>query len=287
MFLLTVACTSIACSCFRVVVALDSVAEFAIRIKYLGLSEYMDKLDAMGATTFGMFVFAANCSPNSADDSAFIKEIMSPTLDSDTHPKKMALRRLFIEACPMGTAEMQRTADPRSSEVPCQLPTLWRELRRTRLEERLVLTSQATTIFQIGWLISHTPRSSPRRCSICVGSVAPLGVWSWTRSRRTNHGPTLLGVSRDCLSQFWIICPALWCVGRSRLTWQVVTFATSDVWRKMLLTRMREAALPGYAKINVEQALRADEELWLYTANFCRRGVSLWQIQHSTNVSVL
>ena len=33
----------------------------------------------------------------------------------------------------------------------------------------------------------------------------------------------------------------------------------------MMLTRMREAALPGYAKINVEQALRADKELWFQT----------------------
>ena len=71
----------------------------------------------------GCLLFAANCSPNSADDSAFIKEIMGPILDSDTHPKKMALRRLFIEAYPIATAEMQRTADPRPSEVPRQLPT--------------------------------------------------------------------------------------------------------------------------------------------------------------------
>ena len=41
----------------------------------------------------------------------------------------------------------------------------------------------------------------------------------------------------------------------------------------MLLTRMRDAALPGYAKINVEQALRADVELWLRTANFRGHGV--------------
>ena len=79
-FLLTVACTSTVCSSFRGAMALDSVAEFAIRIKYFGLFEYMDKFDAMGATTSGMFAFAANQSPNSVDDSAFIKEIIVPLL---------------------------------------------------------------------------------------------------------------------------------------------------------------------------------------------------------------
>ena len=37
----------------------------------------------------------------------------------------------------------------------------------------------------------------------------------------------------------------------------VMTFATSDVWRKMLLTCMRDAPLPSYAKINVEQAKKS------------------------------
>ena len=136
-FLLTVAYTSTACSSFRGAMALDSVAEFAIRIKYLGLSEYMDEFHAMDATTLGMFAFAANYSPNSADDSAFIKEIMVPILGSGTHPKKLALRRLFIEAYSMATAEMQRTADPRPSEVPRQLPTSERDLHRTRLKEQM------------------------------------------------------------------------------------------------------------------------------------------------------
>ena len=136
-FLLIFACTSTACSSFRGAMALDSVAEFAIRIEYVGLSEYMDKFDAMGATTLGMFAFAANYSPNSADDSAFIKEILVPILGSDLHPKKLALRRLFIEAYPMATAEMQRKSGPRLSEVPRQLPTSELELRRTRLEEQM------------------------------------------------------------------------------------------------------------------------------------------------------
>ena len=50
----------------------------------------------------------------------------------------------------------------------------------------------------------------------------------------------------------------------------VMTFATSDVLREMLLTRMSAAALPGYAEIDVKKALRADIELRLRTANFCR-----------------
>ena len=83
-------CTSAACSSFRGAMALDTVPEFSIRSKHLGLSEYMDKFDATGATTFGMFPFAANYSPNWVDDPAF-----DPILGSDTHPKKVALRRLL------------------------------------------------------------------------------------------------------------------------------------------------------------------------------------------------
>ena len=61
------------------------------------------------------------CKP--ADDSAFIKEIMVQILDADTHHKKLALRRLLIEAYSMAAAEVRRTADPPPSEVPRQLPT--------------------------------------------------------------------------------------------------------------------------------------------------------------------
>ena len=80
---------------------LDSVAEFKIRIKHLGLSECMDIFDAVGATNFETFVIAATYSPNSADESAFIKEIMVPIGRAETHPEKLALRRLLVEPFPM------------------------------------------------------------------------------------------------------------------------------------------------------------------------------------------
>ena len=247
--------------------ALDSVAEFA-RIKYLGLSEYMDKFDATDATTIGMFAFAANYSPNSADDSVVIKEVMVAILGSYTGPNKLNLRRQFFEAYSKATAEMQREADSRPSEA--------REVRRSRLEEQMP-----------GFDFSDNPDPSNRSADLAYKGIESKTLqylrWEVCTPRRmeldkiTTDKAWTTGFS-GCFKSLpvEILDHLSSAVVRRAFAHDmagVMTFATSDVSRKMLLTRMRNAALPGYAKIHVEQALRADEKLWLRIAIFCRHGV--------------
>ena len=85
----------------------------------------------------GMFAFATTLNPAAPSDDAFNTDIVVPILGSSSRPKKLALRRPFIESYTMATAELQRRRDPRPTDTPRALPATDRELRRKRLVDRL------------------------------------------------------------------------------------------------------------------------------------------------------
>ena len=147
----------------------------------------------MGATTLWMFTFAANYSPNSADDWANIKEIMVPIWGSDTYPKKLALRHLFIEAYSRATAKRSRSTSFGSAAPTADFGTWAAPYSLGRADARFWLLRRPRSFKQVAWS-RVTLRSSQRRCSKCVGRIASLGVWSWISSRPTR----LLGVGRAC-----------------------------------------------------------------------------------------
>ena len=53
----------------------------------------------------------------------------------------------------------------------------------------------------------------------------------------------------------------------------VVSFEVHEEWAELLLDCVQSEQIPGYARVSIEQALRADKELWHKIAGSCRDGV--------------
>ena len=123
----------------------------------------------------------------------------------------------------------------------------------------LVLISQATTILQRGWLISHTPRSSPRRCSICVGMIA--------RHVELNKITTDKSSATDASGRF------------KRLPVSILDHLSNTLVRRAFALDMAGCDVCNVRRVEKDVAYShargCDKELWLHTENFCRHGVSL------------
>ena len=52
-----------------------------------------------------------------------------------------------------------------------------------------------------------------------------------------------------------------------------MSFEAHEEWADLLLECVQSEQVPGYARVSVEQALRADKELWLKITGSCRDGV--------------
>ena len=51
-------------------------------------------------------------------------------------------------------------------------------------------------------------------------------------------------------------------------------YEASDAWTKIIIRKLREPTLPGYARDSLEQCYRADQEFWLRVSDECRTGVA-------------
>ena len=109
---------------------LDSAAHFRERVVGVGLGDFLKKLDELQIHTMGDFCYSTNHVPGRPDDSALIADLVIPILESDTHAKKPAIRRLFVEAYGLSMEDAARRVKlPDGDEKPKKLPLAERSER--------------------------------------------------------------------------------------------------------------------------------------------------------------
>ena len=124
---------------------LDSVPVFKSRVIQFGLDGLWDAMGANGWQTWGNFAFATAWTPGAADDTEFQTAVvtallgfaptppMAATLFADFAAKKVKLKRLFVEAYTLYTADLQRKVSrPDDDDRPRKLA---KEERAERLDQ--------------------------------------------------------------------------------------------------------------------------------------------------------
>jgi hypothetical protein len=76
--------------------AFDSKAVFLERVTALGLAEHSGRFLDQGWASYGELAFATSYTPGQPEDERFSKEVIEAGLGRPDHPKKAALRRLFL-----------------------------------------------------------------------------------------------------------------------------------------------------------------------------------------------
>jgi hypothetical protein len=123
--------------------ALDSRAYFNERALCMGLAdaEVADVI-AAGWTTMGEFAFSS-AAPGSANDQAFVADVVRAIFPLATQALISKMRRLYFEAYTIMLADTRARVERRDDEPPRKMPRVERESRITAVKARLpgVLTS--------------------------------------------------------------------------------------------------------------------------------------------------
>ena len=114
----------------------DSIAGFAVRVVQLKLTEHQGRMTAAGVTTFAELAFFSGFLPGGTED-VFNTSLALPLLGAADHVQRPALRRLFIEAYTLSSADLQRRVEPRNELAAAPMPPAEREARLKNLLARL------------------------------------------------------------------------------------------------------------------------------------------------------
>lgn len=265
-------------------VFLDSAAEFKARLVTFKLDAFADRFREAGIETFGDMAFMSAYTPGTSDENMFCEDIVKPLLGDADHPMKGRLRRLFTEAYALAAADVQRRADSRPDDVPAKLPTAEREARRLRLVNRLPGLKldgetdpsfrlmdachdlfDANVVRYIDWADCTTRAQELEGTRIDKSFRADSGGFI-KLSREAMHGKAVV---QDLLAfrQAMVRRSAAFDISG------VCTFEVMELWADVLLSAMQSPQIPGFSKVTLEQAQRADKELFRRVAGLCRGGV--------------
>jgi hypothetical protein len=115
-----------------------SAAVFSARLVELGLGDKAAVFKDKGWTTFSSFAFAANFQPGGADDSNFIKDVITPLVGTADHPLRATIRFLFFESFTIAVEELKRKSRVDDEDKPKKLPALERVERLDKVKRALV-----------------------------------------------------------------------------------------------------------------------------------------------------
>ena len=114
----------------------DSTAVFRERVFAAGLGPHYEAFVAAGWSTLAELCFTTSAKPGQ-DEETFATDVLEKALGDRTHASQGKLRRLFYEAYLITSAGLKRSAEPSTSDVPRQVPTVERDDRRKALALRL------------------------------------------------------------------------------------------------------------------------------------------------------
>ena len=268
--------------------ALDSKAAFQGRLNEVGLTSVAARFAELGWSTHAGFAFATSYTPG-GDEATFVDEIFVRltvnVAPDDRDMLKPPIRRLFFESYTLAATDLKRRIESSNDDAPRKVPNLEREERREKLAARLIgvdmdseelncsnaLIDLAIAIYDADCLTYVGPEKCTKK------DLELRGV-----NRDPVFVPDAAGVMRmksvredPCApleSQFAL----QFAFRRRALAFEMgdlLKFELHELLIAKLVSSIMRDPLPGYARVSVEQALRADVVAFRVMARLTRRGV--------------
>jgi hypothetical protein len=264
--------------------SLDSQAVFEERVNALGLREHLEKFRELGWTTYGSLAFATSFVPGQAEDERFLVDIVEAGLGSRTHNHKGALRRLFFESYTLAAADLKRKVEVTTDDAPRKIPAAERQERRERVANRLVgvtlrgeldvsnrLLDLIVSIHEENTLRYIAWQDCTKREMELNGQKRDL-YWA-----ADSHGilkeKSLVKSDPADLSSDLRIAFALRRRGLAFEMADIMSYETHEKLTDQLLAAYMKDPLPGYARVSVNQLVRADQEVFRQLATRTAFGI--------------
>ena len=265
---------------------LDSTAVFRARLDALGFTDAEKAvLAANNWDTFGNFSFSCNYVPGAADEAPLVA-VGATVFTADPPPAgRMALlRRLFYESFTLMSADLRARAERDDDSAPKKLPVAEREARFTRLSTRLtglVLKDDLEPSHALIDFCSQMQEDNVLRyvawdtCTTRAQELAgvkkeavwkpdPQGVVRLVRTDRLAPADTGTDLK---------ISRALQRRGLAFDLAELLRYEDHQVWVELVLQHYGRAPPDGYAKLTVDQLVKADMTLFRKMADFTRTGI--------------
>ena len=268
-----------------IIMALDSSATFASRVRDLGLSSLLDRFLELGWTNLGALAFSAGTPGAPSSEAAFEERVILPLVGSSAGPQAALVRRLYFEATTLAASDMRRRVDRVDDETVPPLPTEEREARRARLQARLV------GVDIIGDL-DPSPSLVHAAHTMSVSGVVKYVPWETCTKfsqeaylhpkKRLGWAPDASGVVKEHASAELLVAnvntthllsQALIRRGLAFEIGMVMTFEVHESVRRSLLDALCEDPPPGYASASMAQLERADTCLFAKLGEYTRTGI--------------
>ena len=259
----------------------DSAAAFASHCDAIDASGALKKLCVdNGLLTFSQLAFGVGTPQQPCSDDEF--KAFGAALNGGVDLNVASLsrfRRLHFESQTLVVAHLksQITNDP-ASDTPKKLPQAEKVARLEDQQRRLsgleikgelqpsfALIDLVASIAESGAVVWIAPSKCSKRDSEVQGSLKEktqtLVIEQQTVKMATPEQKIRVDTTNELQLQ--------WALQRRGLAFdqcQLVNYATHDKWVQNLLTSMTREAPPGYAKVSMEQVLRADKQMFTLIA---------------------
>ena len=259
----------------------DSQVTFTDRCKRFGLAQdNVDDLIAKGVCTYGQLLFRVASGPNQVDEAKLV-DLISSCKPALSESGKSAIKRLVFEAGTFVVAELKDAISSPGVEGVKRLTPQERDSRFQAVQQKLgifALTGPYEPSHNLVDLCSGMASSQ------CITHVAlskcasrEMEVASGKRDeqllRLENSSLKLASkpqqVKVDVSSELRV-AQALTRRGVALEMCGVCSFSEHESYARALLAHVRRPAPPGYQPPTLDQALRADRELWIRVSETVR-----------------
>ena len=268
--------------------ALESTAHFDSVLRQRGLMEFKNEFTAIGATTLANLAFATSYQPGSADDDAFVRQLVIPVLGSEDHTLKPALKRIWFEAFHTVAVDAQRRASLNDDVAtrPRPLPAAERNARLLAfkaivepgirvenelepshgLQDKFVAMAESGLVRRVPWK-EYTTRESE------VDGVETLDYFKLDDNgfmrlfSRPNESPA--DISSEMLTKNALQRRGVALHMASLMSWAIHERLINTFFRAFY-----EKPLPGYARTTFEQINQADLHVFRRLADILREDLT-------------
>jgi len=254
----------------------DSEASFTSRcIEVCGDSDLRDKLASSDIKTYSSLAFSCGTprvQPSEAEFKAFADEICGGEASIGQVSK---LRRLHFEASTLVVAQLRTMVEGDSPEAPRKLPGAEKASRLQHVKSLLpgiIIEGELEPSHALIDHVAHMGESNsivwlpPSKCTK-RDSELRLGYRDKPRFLTVQEQGVALAPAPDKIeAAHSTALEVQWCLQRRGIAFVMCGFLkheTHEKWVSQLLRAVSAEVPPGYASVTLQQALRADSEMFL------------------------
>ena len=270
--------------------AVDSEAYFIGRVQQLGLEEHLAKFttDNRKWNTLGRFAFASWWQPNSPNPEIFIKEVIVPILGDENHTDRDQLRRLYFEAYAAVSGDIARRTEGRDEdEAPRNVPMPERQARWEKITGRLKgfdfqndrklkpnhwLQDIVSKIYDSN-TISHIAWADCSAREQESSGQKRIPMWLPDKNNTMVLKDVVSDPARADTSSDLLLRYVFYRRGLSMEMYDLMSFENHELLAGLLIAEMMRDPPPGFAKVSLDQILRADKEAFLLMGIMCPHGI--------------